>query len=114
MPMITMTACSSLSGLEVMGRRRDGAATTVWAAPGSPQLLFHVTASYPCLPQGALLGLGAGCSDVVPHQPLLAFLLVLLSLLLSFFLSALIRKLYAPQLGFVRDAKDVTEESQLG
>lgn len=81
---------------------------------GCPWLLFHVTASYPCLPQGALLGLGAGCSDVVPHQPLLAFLLVLLSLLLSFFLSALIRKLYAPQLGFVRDAKDVTEESQLG
>lgn len=107
MPMITMTARSSLSGLEVMGRRRDGADTTVWAAPGSPRLLFHVTASY-------LLGLVAGCSDVVPHQPLLAFLLVLLSLLLSFFLSALIRKLYAPQLGFVRDAKDVTEESQLG
>ncbi|KAM6106609.1 LOW QUALITY PROTEIN: methanethiol oxidase-like [Pterocles gutturalis] len=34
---------------------------------------------------------------------------MLLSLLLSFLLSVLIKKLYAPKLGFVRDAKDVTK-----
>jgi len=40
--------------------------------------------------------------------------LVLLSLLFPFLQTGLIRKFYTPQLGFVRDAKDVTKESQMG